>query len=285
MKKRIIATEMTTTVICSSLVISNANTKLNDIKGHWAESTINTFVNKGFISGYSDATFKPNNSITRAEFVKILNKYFGLNKKSGQTFEDTKTHWAKDEIDIAITNGITKGLYITKFEPNKSITREEVSVMVSNYLNLFDTNYEEIAKFNDKNSISDFAKSAIEGMIERNYIGGYEDNTTRPKGNITRAEAISILNRINVNNIPQVENTPVPQVPNKPNKPSTPNVTPNPEVPIVPEDNSRIVYVNGGSSSSNIYHKTIDAHKMKDGVKMTESEARAKGYVPCKRCY
>ena len=100
MKKRIIATAIATTVICSNLVVSNASTKLNDIKGHWAESTINTFVSKGFINRYSDSTFKPNNSITRAEFIKILNKYFGLSKKSGQTFYDTKTHWAKYKIDL-----------------------------------------------------------------------------------------------------------------------------------------------------------------------------------------
>lgn len=152
------------------------------------------------------------------------------------------------------------------------------SSTISNYLSLFDTNYEEIAKFTDKNSISDFAKSAIERMIERNYIGGYEDNTIRPKGNITGAEAISILNRVDVNNIPKVENTPFQQFSSKP---STPNLTPTPEVPVVPGYNSTIVYLNGGS----FYHKTINAHKMKDGIKTTESEARAKGYVPCKRCY
>ena len=48
---------------------------------------------------------------------------------------------------------------------------------------------------------------------------------------------------------------------------------------------SNIVYANGGSSSSNKYHSTKDAHNMKGAVKMTEKEAKSKGYVPCGICY
>lgn len=48
---------------------------------------------------------------------------------------------------------------------------------------------------------------------------------------------------------------------------------------------SNIVYANGGSSSSNKYHSTKDAHNMKGAVKMTENEAKSKGYVPCGLCY
>ena len=49
--------------------------------------------------------------------------------------------------------------------------------------------------------------------------------------------------------------------------------------------NANIVYANGGSSSSNKYHSTKDAHNMKGAVKMTEKEAKSKGYVPCGICY
>ena len=50
-------------------------------------------------------------------------------------------------------------------------------------------------------------------------------------------------------------------------------------------DNSPIVYANGGSSSSNKYHKSSGAHGMKGAIKMTRQEAREKGYVACKSCY
>ena len=52
----------------------NTSIIVNDIKNHWASSDINNFINKGYISGYQDGTFKPNNDITRAEFVKIVNR-------------------------------------------------------------------------------------------------------------------------------------------------------------------------------------------------------------------
>lgn len=46
-----------------------------------------------------------------------------------------------------------------------------------------------------------------------------------------------------------------------------------------------MVYANGGSSSSNKYHSSTDAHNMKGAVKMTKEEATAEGYVPCGLCY
>lgn len=76
---------------------------------------------------------------------------------------------------------------------------------------------------------------------------------------------------------------------------TTPTVSPSPGNPspgngnnggsVAPPNNSKIVYANGGSSSSNKYHKTPNAHGMKDAIKMTESEAKSKGYVPCGKCY
>lgn len=66
----------------------------------------------------------------------------------------------------------------------------------------------------------------------------------------------------------------------------------NPTTTPVPEDNtggntdpSKTVYANGGSSSSNKYHKSANAHGMKDAIKMTENEAKKKGYVACGSCY
>ena len=52
-----------------------------------------------------------------------------------------------------------------------------------------------------------------------------------------------------------------------------------------PADTSQIVYANGGSSSSNKYHKSATAHGMKEAIKMTENEAKKKGYVACGTCY
>ena len=138
------------------IIHANAyNNSFSDTKGHWAEAEISKFNDLGYISGYEDKTFKPNNSVTRAEFVKILNNVFGLTKSSGIVFTDTENHWAKNEIDIAVTNGVCKGKSTTEFKPNDSITREEAALMISNYEKLEDDNHNKLNAFNDAENVSD----------------------------------------------------------------------------------------------------------------------------------
>ena len=176
---------------------TNSNNYFSDIKDHWAKKDIEKFINLGYINGYSDKTFKPNNSITRAEFVKILNNTFGLTKSSGKVFSDTQNHWAKNDIDVAVTNGICKGKSYTEFKPNDPITREEAALMISNYEKIANNNHDKINEFSDTESVSNWAKDGVEGVIEKGYMHGYTDNTFKPKGNITRAEAVSTLSRVN----------------------------------------------------------------------------------------
>ena len=170
--------------------------QFTDIRGHWAEKNIVDFVSKGYVSGYNDGTFRPNNKITRAEFVKILNKVFELTKSSGKVFNDTKTHWAKYDIDIAVTNGVCSGKSATEFKPNDAITREEAAVMISNYKKISDNNFDKINKYKDSSKVASWAKPGVEGVIEKGYMSGYLDNTYRPKNKITRAEAVATLIRI-----------------------------------------------------------------------------------------
>lgn len=90
-------------------------TSLTDIQGHWAEANIQQLVQSGAVSGYPDRTFKPNKTITRAEFVVMVVKAFGLQQKDnqGEVFTDTKNHWAKAAIETAYANGIINGYNAT----------------------------------------------------------------------------------------------------------------------------------------------------------------------------
>ncbi|MGL5714282.1 MAG: S-layer homology domain-containing protein [Paraclostridium sp.] len=170
--------------------------KINDISGHWAETTIKSFIGKKYINGYEDGTFRPDESITRAEFVKIFNKYFGLTNTSGKVFDDTNKHWAKDEIDIAVTNGVANGMSDTEFAPDKPITREQAAKMIANYMKLDDSDHDKLNNYKDANEVSKWAESSVEGILEKGYMNGYSDNTFRPTNNITRAEAVITLSRI-----------------------------------------------------------------------------------------
>ena len=251
------------------------STTLSDIKGHWAEAAIKDFVSKGYVGGYADGTFKPNNNITRAEFVVIVNNYFGLTKSSGKVFNDTKTHWAKTSIDIAVTNGVCNGVTSTEFKPNDPITREQAATMISNYKKLADSNHEEIYKFSDKSQISPYAKDSVEGVVERGYMSGYSDGTFRPKNKITRAEAVSTLSRVHKGAVPPVVNTPVPT------EPVTPPTTNNGNG----LTNSSTVYVTPNGKS---YHKTKSCTTLKRSKvinAVTLSQAKAQGKSdPCNIC-
>lgn len=201
MKKKILSLILSSTFILSNVSFTNAiepipSVIMGDINGHWAEESIKRFVSHGYIDGYSDGTFRPNNRVTRAEFVKIFNNYFNLKNSSGKEFVDTRNHWAKREIDIAVTNKITNGVSKYEFAPNKYITREQAATMVANYLEIHDNNYEEIQVLEDYSQISPWARSGVEGIIEQGYVVGKKGSRFKPKHDITRAELVSLLDQI-----------------------------------------------------------------------------------------
>lgn len=257
----------------------------SDITGHWAESQIKDFISKGYLNGYPDGTFKPQASIKRSEFVKILNKVFGLTTKSGKVFDDTVWHWAKDEIDIAVTNGVCQGTSSTTFEPDAPITREAAAKMIANYKKISDTHHNKINGYNDGSQTANWAINEVEAILEAGYMNGYSDtNTFRPKNNITRAEAVVTLGRVIANPNPVM---PEPPVSTEPVTPPTTNPTPNP-----PTNNggsgltdSSTVYVTPSGKS---YHKTksctaLKRSKVINAVTLAQAKAQGKS-DPCNIC-
>lgn len=168
----------------------------NDWEKHWASIEINDFLGKGYINGYPDGRFLPDNPMTRAEFVVVLNKVFGITGNSGREFNDTVNHWAKDDIDIAVTNGVANGVSASEFKPDDYITREEVATMIANYKGLSSTGYGKSGVYKDNKSISSWALNGVECMLDAGYMKGYSDATFRPGNNISRAEAVVTLSRI-----------------------------------------------------------------------------------------
>lgn len=257
----------------------------SDITGHWAESQIKDFISKGYLNGYPDGTFKPQASIKRSEFVKILNKVFGLTTKSGKVFDDTVWHWAKDEIDIAVTNGVCQGTSSTTFEPDAPITREAAAKMIANYKKISDTHHNKINGYNDGSQTANWAINEVEAILEAGYMNGYSDtNTFKPKNNITRAEAVVTLGRVIANPNPVM---PEPPVPTEPVTPPTTNPTPNPPTNSGENGltNSSTVYVTPSGKS---YHKTksctaLKRSKVINAVTLAQAKAQGKS-DPCNIC-
>lgn len=165
-----------------------------DIAGHWGEENIRKLIEAEVIKGYSDNTFRPNNNITRAEFVTILTKALKMKTKAGKVFEDTVDHWAKEYIETSAAHGIVSGYSDKAFGPNDDINREQMAVMIVKAAKLEKTAGESV--FKDTASISLWARESIATAYTNKLISGYPDKTFRPKTKTTRAEAAAVIVKI-----------------------------------------------------------------------------------------
>ena len=169
-----------------------------DIEGHWAQKQISDWNEKGFVKGYSDNTFKPNNTITRAEFITLVNNVFGYKDKAELSFTDIKSSdWYFAEIAKAIEAGYVKGYSDGTVKPNNEISRQEVAMVISNIMRLeMAENSAEISKLKDNKDIQAWSKGAIGAVLEKGYMKGYTDQTFKTGNPITRAEAIVALSNV-----------------------------------------------------------------------------------------
>lgn len=177
----------------SKFAVLAAPVKFSDIEGNWAAADINKMYASGIIGGYPDGTFRPDNEISRAEFVAILVKAFHLEGQSNSVFPDTAEHWAKDYISIAAASNIVKGYSDTSFGPDDAITREQMAVMVVNAAEL--NSVTDAESFTDQKEISSWAKDAIDTTSSKGIITGYPDKSFKPRGNAKRAEAVTVIAR------------------------------------------------------------------------------------------
>lgn len=133
-------------------------TKFSDASDDWYSKAINYVVGKGLISGYPNGTFKPNESITRAEFAQMISGYVKNEKTSSSDFKDVKDHWAKDAIDKLYGNKNVNGYPDGSFKPNAKITRAEAVTILNSVFNrntnkssLNNVNTSSLNKFSDVN--------------------------------------------------------------------------------------------------------------------------------------
>lgn len=191
MKKKIIPI-----VVMSMFISSSSVFAFSDTDSHWAKDSIQELAKTNIVKGYEDGTFKPDNNMTRAEVATIINRLIGATKESSSYIPDLdRQSWYSQEIRKAMQSGIIKGDENGYVRANSYVTREEVVVMLSR---AFYFSCDEVLdnSFKDEDQISSWAKDSFLAFIKLGYINGYEDGSLRPKGNITRAEFITILQRI-----------------------------------------------------------------------------------------
>lgn len=121
-----------------------ANAKKLDLTANQSASPFNDVTNKeiyyydavlaaakaGYLNGYPDGTFRPNNTLTREEMAQIISVAYEMEDVSGNSFVDTSKSWASKKIEALVSNGITVGYPDGTFKPKNNINRAEFSVML-----------------------------------------------------------------------------------------------------------------------------------------------------------
>lgn len=177
---------------------NSAIAQFADIQGHWAEPQISEWMQKGAVKGYPDGTFGPAKSITRAEFITLVNKVLGFHEKQQPTFDDVSADdWFYEEVCKARAAGYITGYEDNTLRPGSPIKREEVSAVIFRLLDMeASTEIAAISQFADAESISHWAKPIVAEVVDNKMMRGYPDQTFQPLHYTTRAEALVILDNV-----------------------------------------------------------------------------------------
>lgn len=170
-------------------------------KYEWARKSIETLAVRGIVGGVSENRFDPDVDVTRADFMKFLVRVLGVTTSFEENFTDVSvSDDYYQELGIAKALGLARGVDETSFNPNASITREDMMVLLVRALrfsNHLDKNADkaELSRFRDEDIISAYAKDSVEIIVQTGLIRGNGTNIN-PKGNTTRAEAAVVIKRI-----------------------------------------------------------------------------------------
>lgn len=177
-------------LFCSSTFSFAGN--LTDIQGHWAEASIEKAIQEGYVKGYPDSTFKPDNVVTRAEFVTMVNAAYQVPLNgTGNDFTDIQTtDWFASDVWSAVEKGYVNGYDDNTFKPNQYIKREEAACLIQKLTKMSGGSKKNFA---DSAQIDSWAQDAVDTLTLKGIMAGYPDGTFKPTGNLTRAEAVAII--------------------------------------------------------------------------------------------
>ncbi len=201
--KKILSGTLAGVMILSAAVFTSAaNVTFTDTGSHWAKSQINYLVSKDVLNGYKQKdgtyTFNPDGTVTRAEFVKMLDETFGLTATIGISYSDVKTSdWFHPYFSKAAAQGYLLN-YGTSVNPNGKLTREEATTLLVRYLGIQDGPKAAVSTFADYSKISSNFQGPVMAAVQAGLITGYNENGGtyfKPQGTLTRAEALTILYR------------------------------------------------------------------------------------------
>jgi len=166
----------------------------------WAKESVDALLQSGIISKSDDKLYRPNDNVTREEFVKLLVCAFGAHETlNSQSFSDVDSSaWYAPYVASAAANGLVNGKEDGSFGVGEGITRQDMAVMVYRALGKMGYPMSDAAQigYYDTAEISDYAYEAVSEISKRGIMNGTGDNLFSPKGSVTRAMAAKVIYEI-----------------------------------------------------------------------------------------
>ncbi|MDQ6423221.1 S-layer homology domain-containing protein [Paenibacillus sp. LHD-117] len=191
------------TIILAGLFMPKASSASNlpfdDIDDSYAKQAIIDLYNKKIITGTSSTSFSPTRSMTRAEFIAVLNRLLKLEQVFSPVspYADVpKSAWYYGWIQAAVQLELVSGTSATTFAPNKQITRQEAAVLLTNALKLSGNTNGSGVSFKDIDDIAEWALDSVAEVNKLKLMVGDDHSRFRPSDPIKRQEAAILLSRV-----------------------------------------------------------------------------------------
>lgn len=168
---------------------------LTDIESHWAKSAIEQSVERGFVTGYADGSFRPDAPVTRAEMAAMLARALKLEPApSSPIFADQATtpRWAQPFINAIAQAGLVSGYEDGTFRANKEITRTELVTIIVRALGV-EVKGDARMAFEDADQVPAWAQPYVAAAAELGLVRGDGHGRFNPNRPSTRAEAVTMI--------------------------------------------------------------------------------------------
>jgi len=194
--KRVLALILTLAMTLS-LLSAVVFAKYSDMPQGWSKTAMEAAVKNGLLQGDEQGRLLPQNELTRAQMAAIMVRAFGSAKQADLSdFSDLKIgDWFHKYMAGAVQMGLFIGEGNGKMNPQRSITREEVFVVMARALKLGSGNADVLKAFTDTDEVSDWAVDAAAAVVEAGLIQG-SDGKLLPGHNITREQFAQLMHRI-----------------------------------------------------------------------------------------
>ncbi|MEJ8306237.1 S-layer homology domain-containing protein [Saccharibacillus sacchari] len=185
-------------------LVTAGNRTFADIQGHWAQDSIERLASLGILNGKNANTFDADSDVTRAEFTKMVSSLLGIASNADPAFDDVDTDdWHAPHVQGAYEQGIVQGYGDGTFQPNDTITRQEMTQILMNSMQWLqsdvfgsDPDYDSASAYNDYSSVGNWAQEPVARMLQEGLIIGKPGNRIDPGNNASRGEAATVIARL-----------------------------------------------------------------------------------------